>query len=74
MNQETGKYIIIFGVIVIITGLVIYFFHDSFKWIGRLPGDVNIRKGNFRFHFPWVTMLVISLVLTLLINLIRRFL
>ena len=74
MNQETGKYVIIFGVLVIITGIIIYFFHDSFKWIGRLPGDVNIRKENFRFHFPWVTLLLISLVLTLLINVIRKFL
>jgi Protein of unknown function (DUF2905) len=74
MSQETGKYIIIAGAIVIVTGIIIYFFHDSFKWIGRLPGDVRIRKNNFRFYFPWVTMLVISIVLTLLINLIRRFL
>ncbi|MEP6616185.1 MAG: DUF2905 domain-containing protein [Ginsengibacter sp.] len=73
MNQETGKYLIFFGVVVILIGILIFFFHDSFKWIGRLPGDVNISKENFRFHFPWVTMLLASIVLTILINLIRKF-
>jgi hypothetical protein len=73
MNQGTGKYIIIAGAVIIIIGVIIYFFHGSFKWFGRLPGDVNVKKENYSFHFPWVTMLVISVVLTLIINFIRRF-
>lgn len=74
MDQNTGKYIIGFGVIVVVAGLLIYFFHDKLHWIGRLPGDIRIEKENFRFYFPMVTMVLISLLITLIINIIRRFL
>lgn len=72
MNGQTGKYIIVVGVCVVIAGVLIYFFHDYFKWIGKLPGDIRIEKENTRFYFPIVTMLVISVVLTLIINIIKR--
>ena len=74
MDQNTGKYIIGFGAIIIVVGLVIYFFHDKLHWIGRLPGDIRVERENFRFYFPITTMILISLVLTLLVNIIRRFL
>lgn len=72
MDQQTGKYILIAGIIIVIIGIVIYFFHDYFKWIGRLPGDVRIEKGNTRIYFPWVTMIILSLVITLVVNIIRK--
>ncbi len=72
MNGQTGKYIIVVGVCVVIAGVLIYFFHDYFKWIGKLPGDIRIEKENTRFYFPIVTMLVISVALTLIINIIKR--
>lgn len=72
VNGQTGKYIIVVGVCVVIAGVLIYFFHDYFKWIGKLPGDIRIEKENTRFYFPIVTMLVISVALTLIINIIKR--
>jgi hypothetical protein len=39
---------------------------------GRLPGDVSVRRGNFSFHFPIVTSIVLSILLTLLFALFRR--
>lgn len=72
MDQQTGKYILIGGVIIVLVGLVIYFFHDYFKWVGHLPGDINIRRENFRLYFPLTTMIIISIVITLLINIFRR--
>ncbi|MEO9098840.1 MAG: DUF2905 domain-containing protein [Ginsengibacter sp.] len=72
MDQQTGKYIIITGLLILMIGILIYFFHDYFKWIGKLPGDIKIEKGNSSFYFPVVTMLVISVVVTLLINVIKR--
>jgi magnesium-transporting ATPase (P-type) len=72
MDQQTGKYIIIAGIIIIITGIIIYFFHGYFKYFGRLPGDIRFERNNFRFYFPIVTMIVISIILTLLINIFRR--
>ena len=74
MDQNTGKYIIFIGIAVIVIGVLIYFLHDKLHWIGRLPGDIRIEKENFRFYFPIVTMIVISLVLTIVINLIKKFL
>lgn len=73
MDQNTGKYIIGFGAIVVVVGLLIYFFHDKLHWVGRLPGDIRIEKGNFRFYFPITTMILLSLLLTLIINIIRKF-
>ena len=72
MDQNTGKYIIIFGVIIIILGLLIYFFHDKMHWIGRLPGDIRIEKGNSRIYFPITTLIVFSILLTILVNLLRK--
>lgn len=73
MNPQTGKWIILAGIIIAGIGIVIYFFHDKLNWLGKLPGDIRIEKENFRFYFPIVTMVIISVVLTLLINIIKKF-
>ena len=73
MNSETGKWIIGIGVIIILAGIIIYFFHDKLNWVGRLPGDIRIEKENFRFYFPITTMILFSLLGTLIIWLIRKF-
>ena len=72
MNSETGKWVIGIGVIIILVGIIIYFFHDKLNWIGRLPGDIRIEKENFKFYFPIVTMILLSLFGTLIIWLIRK--
>ena len=64
----------IIGVFIVLAGVMIYFFHDRMNWIGRLPGDIRIEKENFRFYFPITTMIVFSLLLTLVIQLIKKFL
>jgi H+/Cl- antiporter ClcA len=73
MDQQIGKYILIAGLIIVAAGIVIYFFHDYFKWIGRLPGDFRIEKENFRFYFPLATMLILSLLITIIISIFKRF-
>lgn len=72
MNSDTGKWIIVLGVCVVLAGIVIYFFHDRLHWIGRLPGDIRVEKENFRFYFPITTMIIFSLVLTVIIQVIKR--
>jgi hypothetical protein len=74
MDQNTGKYIIFFGAGIVAAGLLIYFLHDKLHWIGRLPGDIRIERENFRFYFPVTTMIIFSLLFTLVVNLIKKFL
>lgn len=71
--QAFGKYFIVFGIIFIIVGLLLYFLGHHLSWLGKLPGDVRVEKENFRFYFPITTMILISLILTIIINIIRKF-
>ena len=73
LRTETGKWIIAVGVLIVLIGIIVYFFHDKFGWIGRLPGDIRIERENFRFYFPFTTMLLLSVVISLLIRIIKRF-
>lgn len=73
MNAETGKWIMLAGAVLLVGGLIIYFFHDKLHFIGRLPGDIRIEKENFRFYFPITTMILFSVLINLLIKIIKRF-
>ncbi|MBC7949744.1 MAG: DUF2905 domain-containing protein [Chitinophagaceae bacterium] len=72
MNSETGKYIVIIGVVVVVAGVIIWLFHDKLNWLGRMPGDIRVERENFRFYFPITTMIVISVVVTGILYLIRK--
>ncbi len=72
MNQQIAKYIIYAGIAITVVGIILYYFRNAFKWLGRLPGDIRIEGKNSRFYFPIVTMLIISIVLTVLINLFKK--
>ena len=72
MNQQFGKYIIIAGIAIMVTGVVIYFFHNKLHWLGRLPGDIRIQKENFTFYFPITTMILVSIIVTILLQLFRK--
>jgi hypothetical protein len=72
--EHLGRLIILFGVVLVVIGLVITFF-DRIPLIGKLPGDIHIKRDNFQFYFPLATSIVISLVLTAilwLVNALRR--
>jgi uncharacterized membrane protein len=73
MSSQAGKYLIFTGILIIVIGIIIYFFHNKLNWIGRLPGDIRIEKENFKFYFPLTTMILLSLLLTLIMNIIKRF-
>jgi hypothetical protein len=45
---------------------------EKLPWIGRLPGDIHIERRNFSIHFPIVTSLLLSVILTILLNLFLR--
>jgi H+/Cl- antiporter ClcA len=74
MNQDAGKWIIVAGVVIILVGIIWYFFHDKLSWLGNLPGDFKVEKENFRFYFPLTTMLLLSLLLNAVIWLVKKLL
>jgi hypothetical protein len=72
MPNPIGKYIIIIGIIIVGIGVIFYFFSDKLHWIGRLPGDIRIEKESFRFYFPITTMVIFSIVVTVIVQIIKR--
>ncbi len=66
-----GKTLMIFGAILFIVGLVLYF-GAKIPWLGRLPGDIHVEKENFSFYFPVVTCIILSVILTVIFNLFGR--
>ena len=73
MLPQFGKILITIGVVFVVVGTLLLFSDRlSFLRIGRLPGDVIYRRGNFTFYFPIVTSIVISLILTLLFYVFGR--
>ena len=70
--QEIGKFVVILGVFLVVAGVILWRFPGLFAWVGKLPGDIAVQKGNFSFYFPVVTCIVVSIVLTLLSWLFRR--
>ena len=66
-----GKILILGGVVLAVIG-VILILGDKIPWIGRLPGDIYIKRDKFTFYFPLMTSIIISLLLTLLFWLFRK--
>ncbi|MBO1003410.1 DUF2905 domain-containing protein [Pseudogracilibacillus auburnensis] len=64
--MQIGKMFLLIGVIFIIIGLL-------WSFIGKLPGDISFKKGNVSFHFPIMTSIVVSIILTAIFYLISRF-
>ena len=72
MNRATGLLVIVVGGCLILAGLLIY--SGALNWFGRLPGDIRYEGEHTRLYIPIVSMLIISIALSLLFYLIRRFL
>ena len=70
-----GKLLIGFGVVMIILGgtfLLLGNLSGKVPWIGRLPGDIYIERGNWSFYFPLATSILLSIILTLIFSLFGR--
>ncbi len=68
---EIGRLLIIVGGFILIVGLFLAL-GLRIPYLGKLPGDISVDRGNLHFYFPIVTCLLLSLVLTLLLNLFFR--
>lgn len=68
-----GKILVLAGIVIVIVGLLIWLGGDRLSWFGNLPGDIRIKKENFSFYFPITSMIILSILLSLIIWLIKRF-
>ena len=66
-----GKVLILLGVFIILMGLLLVL-GGKIPWVGRLPGDILIKREKFTFYFPITTSILISIILTLLFALFRK--
>ncbi|MFZ1454446.1 MAG: DUF2905 domain-containing protein [Saprospiraceae bacterium] len=73
MNQDTGKWIILAGILIAIGGIIWYFFGDKLGFLGNLPGDFKVEKENFRFYFPLTTLILISVLINIIIRIVKYF-
>ena len=68
---DIGKTLIVLGLVIAVAGLLLVFV-GRVPWLGRLPGDIHIQRGNWSFYFPLATSLLLSVALTLIFWLIGR--
>lgn len=66
-----GKFLIVLGLVLVAVGLLVML-SGRIGWLGRLPGDIVIKRDNFTFYFPLATSILISIILSLLFWLFRR--
>ena len=66
-----GKTLIFFGLLLAVVGLLLTL-GSKLPWLGRLPGDIYINRGNFSFYFPLTTSIIVSVIITLVLYLFRR--
>jgi membrane protein implicated in regulation of membrane protease activity len=71
MNRSIGMLVLVVGFCLIVLGLLIY--SGALSWFGKLPGDIRYEGENTRVYVPIVSMLIISLVLSVIFALLRRF-
>ncbi len=71
MNGSIGNWLILIGIVLVAAGLVAK--SGVFGWFGQLPGDFHVKRDGFQFYFPLASMIVISVVLSLILAVVRRF-
>lgn len=69
--QAFGKMFVILGIVLVLVGLA-FMFGDRIPFLGKLPGDIYVKKERFSFYFPITTSIVISIILTILFSIFRK--
>lgn len=69
---EMAKIIIVIGIVLVVIGLVMLFIQRA-PFLGKLPGDILIKRDNFTFYFPVTTSIIISIIISLILWLIGKF-
>ena len=71
MGHGVGNVLIVSGIALIVIGLLAKY--GLMGWFGHLPGDIRIKSEHGAFYFPLTTMILVSIALSVLINLLRKF-
>jgi hypothetical protein len=71
MNRAVGLLVIMGGAFLVVAGVLVY--SGALNWFGRLPGDIRYEGEHTRVYVPIVSMLIISIALSLILYLVRRF-
>ena len=69
--SELGRVLVVLGITIVLVGAVLMVV-GRVPWVGRLPGDIHVQRGNWTFYFPLATSLVLSVLLTLILWLFGR--
>jgi hypothetical protein len=71
-SRGFGLVLLCVGALVAVAGLLVYW--GGFSWFGRLPGDIRYESESTRVYIPITSMILLSILITLLLNVVRRFL
>ena len=74
LQNNITKTLLIAGIVLILIAIIYHFFGDKLNWLGRLPGDIRYEGENTKVFFPITTMIILSIVFSVVMNLIRKFL
>lgn len=66
-----GRMLVILGVVLVLVGLG-FILADKIPYVGRLPGDIFIKREKFSFYFPLTTSIIISIILTIIFSIFRK--
>jgi hypothetical protein len=72
---EIGRMLVILGLVLVVGGAVLWFggaLGARIPFLGRLPGDIHVQRGNWSFYFPLTTSIILSILLTLVLTLWSR--
>jgi uncharacterized membrane protein len=71
MPKTMGAWLVTAGVVLVLVGVLAW--SGALQWFGRLPGDIRIEREGMRVYVPIVSMLLVSIILSLILSLVRRF-
>ena len=67
-----GKLLIVLGLAIALIGVLLYYVPGALNWFGKLPGDIRIEREGGSFYFPIVSMILLSVVLSVVVNLLLK--
>lgn len=73
LNNNITRTLLMVGIVLIVLAFVYHFLGDKLSWLGKLPGDIRYEGENTKVYFPITTMIILSVVFSVVMNLVRRF-